>query len=209
MNISAIHRGRATPGSACPAAGRLSCESAARHAIPLAGAVGLIILASACASMTPRPASVAGTRPRHVTAPAAVGSRRPPAAAASQPAPAAPPATGTTSSPGPAAAGYTGPHFTTPQAAMTYMAAAYNNDEATAMHAVTDPQAFTSLQAMRSTDSLLRLTSCTPTPRGDYMCSFRYDGGGGHDPRPQTAMVITAPALNPGWYMYRFIYGCD
>jgi hypothetical protein len=41
------------------------------------------------------------------------------------------------------------------------------------------------------------------------MCSFRYDYVDGHHPRSQTAMVITGPAVNPGWYMYRFIYGCD
>jgi hypothetical protein len=92
---------------------------------------------------------------------------------------------------------------------MTYLAAAYNDDDTAAMHAVTDAQAFTSLQTMRSTDTGFRLTSCGPTPRGDYVCSFRFDYVGGHDPRPQTAMLIAAPALNPGWYMYRFISGCD
>ncbi len=92
---------------------------------------------------------------------------------------------------------------------MTYLAAAYNEDDTTALHAVTDPQAFTSLQAMRSSDTDLRLTSCKPTPRGDYMCSFRSDYVRGRDPGQRTAMVIAAPALNPGWYMYRFIYGCD
>jgi hypothetical protein len=182
---------------------------AVRHVIALAGAAGLIVLVSACAGTAPRQASLAGTRPRPVTAPAAAASLPVPVAAASRPASATSPATATTSSPGPAAAAYTGPHFATPQAAMTYMAAAYNNDDTTAMLAVTDPQAFTSLQAMRSADVGLRLTSCSPTPRGDYMCSFRYDSAGGHDPRSQTAMLIAAPALNPGWYMYRFIYGCD
>ena len=198
MNISAIHHGSSAPGSARSAPGRLSCESVVRHVIPLAGAAGLIILASACASMAPREASATGVRPRHATALAAAASRPAGAVTASRPAPAASPATG-----------YTGPHFTTPQAAMIYMAAAYNNDDSTALHAVTDPQAFTSLQAMRSSDAGLRLTSCRPTPRGDYMCSFRYDYAGGHDTRPRTAMVIAAPALNPGWYMYRFLYGCD
>ncbi|HSZ44057.1 MAG TPA: hypothetical protein VK823_01895 [Streptosporangiaceae bacterium] len=27
--------------------------------------------------------------------------------------------------------------------------------------------------------------------------------------RPQRAMVITGPAVNAGWYMYRFIYSRD
>ena len=65
---------------------------------------------------------------------------------------------------------------------MTYLAAAYNNDDTVAMHAVTGPQAFTSLLAMRSSDADLALTSCRQTPRGDYMCSFRYDYVGRHDP---------------------------
>jgi hypothetical protein len=206
MNISAIRGGRSAPGSARSEPGRLSSGPVVRHVIPLAGAAGLIIVASACASMAPRQASVTGVRPRHTTAAAAAASLPAPAATAGRRAPAASPAAGTTS---PAATGYTGPHFTTPQAAMTYMAAAYNNDDTTALHAVTGPQAFTSLQAMRSSDAGLRLTSCKPTPRGDYMCSFQYDYAGGHDPRPRTAMVIAAPALNPGWYMYRFLYGCD
>jgi hypothetical protein len=93
---------------------------------------------------------------------------------------------------------------------MAYLAAAYNNDDTTAMHALTDPQAFTSLQAMRSPDSNLQLTSCSPTPRGDYICTVRYDySASGHHSRHQTAMLIAAPALNPGWYMYRFVSGCD
>lgn len=108
------------------------------------------------------------------------------------------------------AAGYTGPHFTTPQAAMTYLAAAYNNDDTAALHAVTTPQAFTALMSMRSSDTGLRLRSCTRNPHGDYTCSLRYGHPGGrHGPRHETAMIIAAPAQNPGWYMYRFIEGCD
>ena len=198
MKISAIDQGCSAACSARSAPGLLSCKSVVRRVVPLAGAAALIVLASACASMAPRQASATGVRPRHTTAPALAASRPAPAATASVPVPAASPATG-----------YTGPHFTTPRAAMTYLAAAYNNDDTTALRAVTDPQAFTSLQAMRSSDAGLRLTSCKPTPRGDYMCSFRYDYAGGHHPRPQTAMVLAAPALNPGWYMYRFLSGCD
>ena len=74
MNISAIHHGRSAPDYAGSAPGRLSCESVVRHVIPLAGAVGLIILASACASMAPRQASVTGVRLRHTTAPAVAAS---------------------------------------------------------------------------------------------------------------------------------------
>jgi hypothetical protein len=36
---------------------------------------------------------------------------------------------------------------------------------------------------------------------------YTYVGEGQHAPR--NAMVTAAPALNPGWYMYRFIEGCD
>ena len=88
---------------------------------------------------------------------------------------------------------------------MTYLAAAYNSDDATAMHAVTDAQAFTSLQAMRLSDVDMELVSCTPRQQGDYVCTVRYSSNSEH----RAAMLIAAPALNPGWYMYRFISGCD
>ena len=93
---------------------------------------------------------------------------------------------------------------------MSYLAAAYNDDDTFSLHAVTDPQAFTSLLAMRSSDVNLQLKSCTPAQHGNYVCSVRYDyPAGPHDSGPRTTMVIAAPALNPGWYMYRFISGCD
>ena len=93
---------------------------------------------------------------------------------------------------------------------MTYLAAAYNSDDTAAMHAVTDPQAFTSLQAMRSSEADLRLVSCTPRQPGDYVCTVRFrDPASTRNPEHGVAMLIAAPALNPGWYMYRFIYGCD
>ncbi len=93
---------------------------------------------------------------------------------------------------------------------MAYLAAAYNSDDTTAMHAVTDAQAFTSLQAMRSSEADLRLVSCTPRQQGDYVCSVRYSGPASTStPEHGGAMLIMAPALNPGWYMYRFISGCD
>ena len=124
-----------------------------------AAAAGLMILASGCASGAPHQASGTGARPQQTTATVAP---RPPAPtpSASRPVPTASPATGSTS------AAYTGPHFTTPQAAMTYLAAAYNSDDATAMHAVTDAQAFTSLQAMRLSGVDLQLVSCTPRQQG-------------------------------------------
>jgi hypothetical protein len=80
----------------------------------------------------------------------------------------------------------------------------------TAMHAVTDAQAFTSLQAMRLSDVDLQLVSCLPRQQGDYMCTVRYnDPGSSSNSDTPPAMLIAAPALNPGWYMYRFISGCD
>ena len=168
-----------------------------------AGAAGLMILASGCASGAPHQASGTGPRPQQTTA-AVAPSPPAPTPSASRPVPTASPATGSTS---PA---YTGPHFTTPQAAMTYLAAAYNSDDATAMHAVTDAQAFTSLQAMRLSEVDLQLVSCTPRHQGDYVCTVRYSGlGSSSNSEHRVAMLIAAPALNPGWYMYRFISGCD
>jgi hypothetical protein len=172
-----------------------------------AGAAGLMTLAAGCASASPHQASSPPAQPRHITAGAVAASRPAPAPGAHRPTPAASPATGGTRS---VATGYAGPHFTTPQTAMAYLAAAYNNDDTTEMHAVTDPQAFTSLLAMRSSDLDLRVTSCTQTPRGDYICSVRYDHPvSGHHSVHRTAMLIAAPAQDPGWYMYRFVSGCD
>jgi hypothetical protein len=171
-----------------------------------AAAAGLMILASGCASGAPHQASGTGARPQQTTATVAP-SPPAPTPSASRPVPTASPATGSTGS---TSAAYTGPHFTTPQAAMTYLAAAYNSDDATAMHAVTDAQAFTSLQAMRLSGVDLQLVSCTPRQQGDYVCTVRYSGlGSSSNSEHRAAMLIAAPALNPGWYMYRFISGCD
>jgi hypothetical protein len=38
--------------------------------------------------------------------------------------------------------------------------------------------------------------------------SLRYDYVHGQQNESRVAMLIAAPALNPGWYMYRFISGC-
>ncbi len=96
---------------------------------------------------------------------------------------------------------------------MAYLAAAYNSDNTTAMHAVTTPQAFTALLAMRASDSNFQLESCTARAQGDYVCSFRYTyaytTASGQNSQARSAMAIVAPALNPGWYMYKFIAGCD
>jgi hypothetical protein len=173
-----------------------------------AGAAGLLILASACASGSSHQASGTGAQPR----PTATVAPSPPAPApsTSRPAPTGSPATGPTGSAGSTPPAYAGPHFTTPQGAIAYLAAAYNSDDTAAMHAVTDAQAFTSLQAMRSSDADFRLVSCTPRQQGDYVCTVRYRGPASSGNQEHgVAMLIAAPALNPGWYMYRFISGCD
>ena len=91
---------------------------------------------------------------------------------------------------------------------MAYLASAYNSDSTTALHAVTEPRAFRALMDMRSEAVNLRLTRCTPTPRGDYMCYFRHDYPASlHKSGHGAAVFVAAPALNPGWYMYQF-RGC-
>jgi hypothetical protein len=186
------------------------------HLVSLAGAAGLMLMVSACAIGSPHQASPAGKRTQHATA--VVNAAPQPAAAPAAgraPATPAPAASPTAAAPAPAtspagpATGSTGPHFATPQAAMAYLAAAYNSDDTAALHAVTNAQSFTSLQSMRTTDTNLRLTSCRPTGHGDDECTFRYTYVGEGQHAARNAMVTAAPALNPGWYMYRFIEGCD
>jgi hypothetical protein len=110
---------------------------------------------------------------------------------------------------GSAAPAYQGPHFATPQEAMTYMATAYDSDDTADLHAVTDSQAFTALLSMRPSDTDLQLESCTARATGDYVCSVRYDYvHGQQNSESKVAMIIAAPALSPGWYMYKFISGC-
>jgi hypothetical protein len=197
---------------------RQSHRSALRHLIPLAGAAGLMILVSACASGTPRQASATGAQPRHITAaaaprPAAPATPASPAAPATSPTTGSPGTTGSTGTTSSTPPAYSGPHFTTPQAAMIYLAASYNSGNTTAMHTVTTPQAFTALLAMRSSDVNFQLESCTARAQGDYVCDFRYaythNTASGQTSDTRYAMAIVAPALNPGWYMYKFIFGCD
>ena len=175
-----------------------------RYLGPLAGAAGVIILASACGTVPPHQASPTTSRPRPALTAAAATSRPKAAPAASQPATPAPAASTVT------APAYNGPHFNTPQAAMAYLAAAYNRDDIAALHAISTPQAFTSLRAMRASDTDLRLTSCAPRQSGDYVCGLRYSySARGHNPESMAATIIAAPALSPGWYMFRFVEGCD
>lgn len=175
-----------------------------RYLAPLAGAAGVIILASACGTAPLHQASPTTSRPRPALTAAAAASQPAPAPAASQPATPAATARAVT------APARIGPHFDTPQAAMAYVAAAYNRDDTAALHAVTTPQAFTSLRAMRASDTDLRLTSCAPRRSGDYVCGLRYSySARGHKPESMAATIIAAPALSSGWYMFRFVEGCD
>jgi hypothetical protein len=209
MRISVIYRGE--PGT--EPGRRASRLPASRLLSLLAGAGGVILLASACGTGPAHQASAAGAPARPAAGvgvparvvPASVAGRSSPGPAATQPAPpVSPPATGIT------VAQYTGPHFSTPRAAMTFLADAYNSGDTTALHALTDSQAFNALQTMRSTYHDLRLTSCTPRKQGDYVCSFRYDPSGHHSTAARaTTMFIAAPAVNPGWYLYQFLEGCD
>jgi predicted lipid-binding transport protein (Tim44 family) len=167
----------------------------------LAAAAFAAALATGCASHAPSARVAATPRP-----PAAA---QQPAAAThpSARAPAAAPAS--SASPPTAAPGYTGPHFDSPQAAMTYLAAAYNAGDLTALHHVTEPRAFSRLMSMRSDALNLRLRYCTPNPRGDFACYFRHDfPASEHKTGHGQAVFIAAPALNPGWYMYQF-QSCD
>ncbi|HSR83528.1 MAG TPA: hypothetical protein VLM11_05035 [Streptosporangiaceae bacterium] len=107
-----------------------------------------------------------------------------------------------------AASGYTGPHFSTPAAAMRYLTGAYNRDNLVQLHAVTTPQAFRQLTAMRSEAVNLELQSCVPSGsgRGDYVCTFRHDYPVSlHKSGHGSARILVAPAVNPGWYMYTLL----
>jgi hypothetical protein len=92
---------------------------------------------------------------------------------------------------------------------MTYLAAAYNRGDLTALHHVTEPRAFSRLMSMRSDALNLKLQYCTHNPRGDYTCYFRHDfPASEHKTGHGQAVFTAAPALNPGWYMYQF-QSCD
>lgn len=189
-------RGRATPysGRGGPALRRLSVAAVAAFTL----AAG-----TACASTAPSAHVAVAASPRSAAAaqrPATGSSHAAETPAAAPAPPASQPAL---------ASGYAGPHFDTPQAAMTYLAAAYNSDDITALHHVTEPRAFSRLMRMRSDAVNLRLESCTANPRGDYTCYFRHDfPASEHKPGHGEAVFISAPALNPGWYMYQF-QSCD
>jgi hypothetical protein len=189
-------KGRVTPysGREDPALRRLAVAAVAAFTLAL-GTACASTAPSAHVAVAASPRSpAAAQRPVTGTSHAAKTAAAAPAPPASQPA---------------LVSGYAGPHFDTPQAAMTYLAAAYNSDDITALHHVTEPRAFSRLMGMRSDAVNLRLESCKANARGDYTCYFRHDfPASEHKSGHGEAVFISAPALNPGWYMYQF-QSCD
>ena len=175
-----------------PALRRLAAAAVAAFTLALGTACASTTSAHVAAAASPQ--SPGAQRPVTGTSHAAKTPAAATATAAPQPTP---------------ASGYAGPHFDTPQAAMTYLAAAYNSDDITALHHVTEPRAFSLLMRMRSDAVNLQLKYCTLNPRGDYTCYFRHDfPASEHKPGHGEAVFISAPAHNPGWYMYQF-ESCD
>lgn len=173
-------------------------KSVARPLAQLVAGSGLIVVALSACSSSMGGHAAAGHR----------SSARPDGPIVS--AAAAGSATPATTTPVPAATtlGYSGPHFSTPQAAMTYLTAAYNAEDGAELHAVTTPQAFSQLTAMLSGAVDLQLQSCVPSGsgRGDYVCTFRHDYPASmHNSGHGSARILVAPALNPGWYMYKLL----
>ena len=92
---------------------------------------------------------------------------------------------------------------------MTYLVAAFNSDDAAALHAVTTPSAYEELTQMRSEAVNLQLQYCTADAhRGDYYCYFSHDYPASlHQTGHGASTILVAPAENPGWYMYSLV-GC-
>jgi len=209
MTTPAPQRGQATAptpgtpgaGRAAPYPGRRGTPS--RRLAVVAAAAITCAVAAGCASTARSAHTAAAASPRPPTATHQPVTGPSPAATAPAAAPTPPASSPTRPS------GYTGPRFDTPQAAMTYLAAAYNSGDITALHYVTEPRAFSRLMSMRSDALNLQLQYCTHNPRGDYTCYFRHDfPASEHKSGHGQAVFIAAPALNPGWYMYQF-QSCD
>jgi len=191
-------------------------RSIPRGAAILAAAASAAITVAGCGGIAAHPGRSAARRPpAHRTvrvASAGVRVRSGPASAAAAgsgnaarayraPADTAPADTAPAGGP---AAGYHGPHFRTPRAAMRFLAAAYNRHDTRALHAVTTPDSYRELTTMWSGAIDLRLRSCAPDRgHGDYTCYFIHNypasaPRAGHE----TAVMLAAPARNPGWYLY-------
>ena len=90
---------------------------------------------------------------------------------------------------------------------MRYLAFAYDQHDAFALHAVTTPQAYKQLMGMRAEAVDLRLKSCQANPgQGDYSCYFVHDYPASlHKSGHGGSVILVGPARNPGWYMYTLI----
>ena len=90
---------------------------------------------------------------------------------------------------------------------MTYLASAFNSDDAPALHAVTTPGSYNELTQMRSEAVNLQLQHCTADAnRGDFYCYFSHDYPASlHDAGHGAATMLVAPAGNPGWYLYALV----
>jgi hypothetical protein len=90
---------------------------------------------------------------------------------------------------------------------MSYHAAAYNDDDAAALHSVTTPNSYLELMQMRSEAVNLQLQYCTAdAQRGDYYCYFTHDYPASlHQQGHGASTMLIAPALNPGWYLYTVV----
>jgi hypothetical protein len=99
-------------------------------------------------------------------------------------------------------------HFDTPEQAMTYLAAAWNRGDLTALKHVTDPAARERLLEMHTEATNLKLHHCTFTKeRGDYECYFTHDFPKGYKSETGhgTAEFTVGPATRHGWYMTYFV----
>jgi hypothetical protein len=99
-------------------------------------------------------------------------------------------------------------HFDTPEAAMTYLAAAWNRDDLTALCQVTNPNARFELDQMHHEAVNLRLAKCARLGVGQYSCTFRHDYPARmHKTGTGRAWFDVGAADDPGWYMTGF-EGC-
>lgn len=93
---------------------------------------------------------------------------------------------------------------------MRYLATAWNKHDLVSLKHVTDPNARTQLEDMRSEAANLKLDHCTFTKaRGDFECYFTHGfpkGYKSHGPVGSAEFTV-GPALRPGWYMTYFV-GC-
>jgi hypothetical protein len=91
---------------------------------------------------------------------------------------------------------------------MTYLAAAWNRMDMTALKHVTDPQARQLLIDMYREAADLKLHHCSPREHmGDYECFFTHGFPKGYQTKSKlgSAEFTVGPADRPGWYMTVFV----